>query len=87
MTEPVMHPDEDERDPLWGHCTGCRAWAGEPCNCGDDDYDTAADWHDARHPVWNEGCDECLERANQIEARVRRRTCDGDADTRPEEET
>lgn len=29
------------------------------------------DFHDRQHPVWNEGCDDCVARAEQIEAERR----------------
>jgi hypothetical protein len=33
-----------------------------------DDYDEDAE-HDAWHPHWIEGCDACIDRANQLEER------------------
>lgn len=49
------------KEPFW-------PWDEGYGDIPDDDYDDAAEWHDRQHPVWNEGCGDCVERAERIEA-------------------
>jgi hypothetical protein len=55
---------------LW--CFEHGDWVCGECGCyeceADDFEDAEAEWHDRQHPVWNEGCDDCVARAEQIEA-------------------
>lgn len=54
-------------------------WVCDDCGCAEcrdedawgQEYEDD-DWHDSvQHPVWHEGCDDCIARAERIEAEYR----------------
>jgi hypothetical protein len=51
-------------------CFDCGDYACDDCGCPNS-LDHLADdddrFHDLLHPVWREGCDDCIDRANRLE--------------------